>query len=247
MDKARLEETLFTYIDETETSSDNPAVFCLEQLLFQLIRIFYANNNVNFAGWLPIHLRDMMLLDNTHRQLAAEFHIGEFVIHKSNLEFSALAIEQAQSCQKSQLATILETHFTPPDTEPGAGVIILDGSALINALPPMISKKFEEYAALEAVFCQFCSSLVAFGQGQNLRWIPIHDISTSIGLLFFHTLLADVISAFCALSAWQTWNVCPDASTVFIKLSQYPPTIDEGDHYILERFVVTLFDRSTHP
>jgi len=23
------------------------------------------------------------------------------------------------SCQKSQLATILETHVTPPDTEPG--------------------------------------------------------------------------------------------------------------------------------
>ncbi|CAC5425958.1 unnamed protein product [Mytilus coruscus] len=53
--------------------------------------------------------------------------------------------------QKSQLATILETHFTPPDTEPEAGVIILNGSALINALPPRISKTFEEYAALEVV------------------------------------------------------------------------------------------------
>ncbi|CAC5389469.1 unnamed protein product [Mytilus coruscus] len=39
----------------------------------------------------------------------------------------------------------------PPDTEPEAGVIIFDGSALINALPPRISKKFEEYAAPEVV------------------------------------------------------------------------------------------------
>jgi hypothetical protein len=45
----------------------------------------------------------------------------------------------------------LETHVTPPDTEPEASVIILDGLALINALPPMISKTFEEYAVLEVV------------------------------------------------------------------------------------------------
>jgi hypothetical protein len=38
----------------------------------------------------------------------------------------------------------METHVTPPDTEP-------DGSALINALPSRISKTFEEYAVLEIV------------------------------------------------------------------------------------------------
>ena len=42
-------------------------------------------------------------------------------------------------------------HVAPPDTEPEASVIILDGLALINALPPMISKTFEEYAVLEVV------------------------------------------------------------------------------------------------
>jgi hypothetical protein len=41
------------------------------------------------------------------------------------------------NCQKSQLATILEKHVTP-DTEPEASFIILDGSALINALPSRI-------------------------------------------------------------------------------------------------------------
>jgi hypothetical protein len=56
-----------------------------------------------------------------------------------------------QSCQKSQLATILETHVTPPDTEPEASFIILDGSALINALPSRVSKAFEEYAVVEIV------------------------------------------------------------------------------------------------
>ena len=43
------------------------------------------------------------------------------------------------------------SHVTPPDTEPEASFIILDGSALINALPSRISKTFEEYAVLEIV------------------------------------------------------------------------------------------------
>jgi len=43
----------------------------------------------------PIHLRYMMLLEEAHPQLAAEFHSGKFVVHKSNREFSALAIDQA--------------------------------------------------------------------------------------------------------------------------------------------------------
>ena len=53
------------------------------------------SNNVNYARWLPIHLRDIMLLEEAHPQLAAEFHSGKFVVHKSNREFSALAIDQA--------------------------------------------------------------------------------------------------------------------------------------------------------
>ena len=76
----------------------------------------------------------------------------EFFQHE-NQSFPAALSDNGylHSCQKSQLATILETHVTPPDTEPEASVIILDGLALINALPPMISKTFEEYAVLEVV------------------------------------------------------------------------------------------------
>jgi hypothetical protein len=51
----------------------------------------------------------------------------------------------------SSVLLLLETHVTPPDTEPGASFIILDGSALINALPSRISKTFEEYAVLEVI------------------------------------------------------------------------------------------------
>jgi hypothetical protein len=36
-----------------------------------------------------------MLHKEAHPQLAAEFHSGKSVVHKSNREFSALAIDQA--------------------------------------------------------------------------------------------------------------------------------------------------------
>ena len=65
------------------------------QALQKLIPFFFANNNRNYARWLPIHLRDMLRLDQTHPQIKTEFLNGNFVVHKSTREFSALAIDQA--------------------------------------------------------------------------------------------------------------------------------------------------------
>ena len=55
----------------------------------------------------------------------------------------------------------------------------------------------------------------------------------------------DVVSAFHdkgEKSAWQTYNVWPEASTVFRNLSQYPPVHGEDDQSILEKFVVIMYD-----
>jgi len=46
-------------------------------------------------------------------------------------------------------------------------------------------------------------------------------------------------------SAWQTWDVCPEASDVFSKLSCYPTDVEEDDTVMLEKFVVTIYDRSS--
>ena len=97
---------------------------------------------------------------------------------------------------------------------------------------------------------------IAFGQGKHLKWIPIHDIVSAIGpekssgILFFHAFTGcDVVSAFRGKgkkSAWQTWNVCNDASSVFNKLSKYPPTFgDEEDIKNLKKFMITIYDKSS--
>ena len=64
------------------------------QSLTELIPYFFANNNVNHARWLPIHLRDMLTLKEKHPKVAEEFEMGRFVIHKSCREFSVMAIDQ---------------------------------------------------------------------------------------------------------------------------------------------------------
>jgi hypothetical protein len=61
----------------------------------ELAPYFFANNNIHYARWVPIHLRDMMSLEQQHPQVAAEFDKGNFVVHKTSREFSALAIDQA--------------------------------------------------------------------------------------------------------------------------------------------------------
>ena len=97
---------------------------------------------------------------------------------------------------------------------------------------------------------------VEFGQGQSLRWFPIHDLVMNLGpeksrgMLFFHAFTGcDVVSAFRGrgkTTAWQTWAVCPEVSPIFSKLSQYPPTIEDADLDILEKFVVTMYDKHSN-
>ncbi len=71
----------------------NFALYC--QTLSELIPYFFANNNTNYARWLPIHPRDMLTLESIHPELAQEFKAGNFVVHKTNREFSALALDQS--------------------------------------------------------------------------------------------------------------------------------------------------------
>lgn len=69
-------------------------------------------------------------------------------------------------------------------------------------------------------------------------------------MLFFRGFKGyDTISAFLNKGkkiAWQTWNVCPEASPVISNLSQYSLTVEAGDLEILERFVILMYDSSNN-
>ena len=96
---------------------------------------------------------------------------------------------------------------------------------------------------------------VSFGEGNNLRWILVHELCRTVGLaktiqiLFFHAFtVCDVISAFRGKgkkSAWLTWDAYAEVSDVFAKLSQCPLTVDDEDLQILGKFVVIMYDISS--
>ena len=68
-------------------------------------------------------------------------------------------------------------------------------------------------------------------------------------MLFFHAFTGwDAVSAFYGKgkkSAWQTWDVCGEVSSIFSKLSQYPLVADDEDQKTVEKFVVMMYDRSS--
>uniref|UniRef100_H3ACQ8 Uncharacterized protein n=1 Tax=Latimeria chalumnae TaxID=7897 RepID=H3ACQ8_LATCH len=59
--------------------------FCMELTILTLI-----HDNVHYAQWLPIHLRDVMAIEQQIYNW-----LGNFVVNKCGREFSALAIDQA--------------------------------------------------------------------------------------------------------------------------------------------------------
>ena len=79
----------------------------------------------------------------------AECDLKEFFQHENQI-FPAVLSESRRlySCQNSQLMSILETRVVPTDQESKADVLIVDGSALVHALPPRRGKTFESSAFL---------------------------------------------------------------------------------------------------
>ena len=76
----------------------------------------------------------------------------DFFRHENHLFLAALSDGgKLHTCQKSQLAAVLEGQIIHTDNEPQADVTIIDSSALLNSLPPRSSKTFEEYAMLDVI------------------------------------------------------------------------------------------------
>ena len=56
---------------------------------------FFALDHTHYSRWLPIHICDMMTLQDQHPDIAVQFSQGGFVVHKTKRPFSSIAIDQA--------------------------------------------------------------------------------------------------------------------------------------------------------
>ena len=156
-------------------------------------------------------------------------------------------VEGLSKCNHEEADTRLFVHARRAAAEGRKSIMIKanDTDVLVlgvNVLPDLIN------IGLQTLW-------IEFGQGKSLRWIPVNDIHKEIGteksdgLLFFHAFTGcDVVAAFRGKgkkTAWQTWDVCPDVTDVFSKLSKYPPVTSEHDQTVLEMFVIMIYDRSS--
>ena len=70
----------------------NFTLYC--HALCRVIPFFFANNNVNYARRLPVHLKDMLSLEHKHPDVF-QVQTGKFVVFTSSRTFSAMANDQA--------------------------------------------------------------------------------------------------------------------------------------------------------
>ena len=95
---------------------------------------------------------------------------------------------------------------------------------------------------------------VKYGVGDCTRYVPAHDISSSLGpfksctLPLFHALTGcDTVSAFKhkgKRTAWDTWKVYPELTTTLLSLMDNP-TLTPESLAVIERFVILMYDRGS--
>ena len=63
--------------------------------LTKLARWFFSLDHINYARWVPVHIRYMVNMNKAHPQTASEFSNGNLTICKTRRVFSSMAIDQA--------------------------------------------------------------------------------------------------------------------------------------------------------
>ncbi|KAK1894215.1 Nicotinate phosphoribosyltransferase [Dissostichus eleginoides] len=163
------------------------------------------------------------------------------------LSTQTMSLDELAPCSHEEANTRIFVHAKQAAKEGRKNIIIKANNTDILGIAVSILPTLQEIG-LQQLW-------IAFGHQRNLKWIPVHDLCLSIGMekskgiLFFHAFTGcDVVSAFRGKgkkTAWQTWEVCDEASDLFSKLSQYPPTVVYDDELkILETFVVMMYDRA---
>lgn len=73
------------------------------QSLGQLAGWMFSLDHVNYARWIPVHLRDMMQLEIQHPDIYDYLKKGGFVLHKTSHAFSGIALDHAHEQNNGHL------------------------------------------------------------------------------------------------------------------------------------------------
>ena len=76
------------------------------ELLSKIVSWMFALYHTHYSRWLPVHIRDKMLLSEKYPAVLAEFCAGKFAVYKTSNKFSTMAIDQ---CHEQNNAVIKES------------------------------------------------------------------------------------------------------------------------------------------
>lgn len=100
LDYMELIETILNFIRATRQANWDLHLSSLERLA----RYFFVLDRIKYARMVPLYLAEMKSLQQTHRDVWAEFQSGNFVVNKNDVEFRAIgpdhAIEHANRWMK---------------------------------------------------------------------------------------------------------------------------------------------------
>ena len=95
---------------------------------------------------------------------------------------------------------------------------------------------------------------ITLGVRKNLRFLPVHEIASSLGreklkaLPMFDSITGcDTVSSFSGKgkkTAWKTWLLYHEVTNAFNLLSDRPESVTDECINILERFIVLLYNRT---
>ena len=65
------------------------------EALTKIVPWFFALDHIHYSRWIPVHLRDMVSLQECHHDVYEEIMKGKFTVKKTKHALSAIAIDQA--------------------------------------------------------------------------------------------------------------------------------------------------------
>ena len=73
------------------------------QMLGKLVPWFFSMGHTNYARWVPVHIRDLILAKVRNPDIYSEFQNGKFMISKTLNAFSKMAIDQAHEQENERI------------------------------------------------------------------------------------------------------------------------------------------------
>ena len=64
--------------------------------LTNITYFFCSLNHTHYSRWTPVHIRDMILLPQTHPEINQHFELGRFTVNKTGKRFSNIGLDHAQ-------------------------------------------------------------------------------------------------------------------------------------------------------